>query len=484
MLQSLPIEIICIFLKTIRTGGTDMKKTLRGAIIPLIAVGVLFGCRDVTSPLGPSNAGGRLPKSVTGSVAASDYGQAVNLIAGRNTVIGSVRCWIKGDSLHIRYSTDGGWVLTATQLIVVKSLQDIPLAADKNPKIGHFPLKQEHVPPVSECQYSLNTGDCGLNGVDNLVIAAHAETQLVSGDGRVEREEGAWAEGEPFSAPKPDHHDGSDTAGHSKGDITIESSQGAPKPWGNWAMYFTVDVYRITVSELKINEVYFAGSCASSFYFYDQFVELYNASDDTLYLDGIILTRQSQTVSADQEDINYVRAIYAFQFPGTPLTGRQYPIAPGQHVVIASDAIDHSAYCPNAVDLSEADYECYTALGSDYDNPLVPNLVSINPTSSADYLLNLVHNGVVIATGAEYSLEEYAPGKAYVVIPIRTIIDGVEYSSTADAQKQLTVRVDTGFAGIGCVRYSGQSTERKEPGFDTNNSTFDFVVLPHATPGY
>jgi hypothetical protein len=50
--------------------------------------------------------------------------------------------------------------------------------------------------------------------------------------------------------------------------------------------------------------------------------------------------------------------------------------------------------------------------------------------------------------------------------------------------KTMTARVDAGFAGIGITRYSGQSTERREEGVDTNNSTFDFVNLPHPTPGY
>jgi hypothetical protein len=242
----------------------------------------------------------------------------------------------------------------------------------------------------------------------------------------------------------------------------------------------TILVNVISVSNLMINEIHFAGSCASTFYFYDQFVELYNAADDTLYLDGIILTRQLGTKDPDMEIKDYVTAIYAFQFPGTPVTGRQYPILPKQFLVIAADAVNHKLYCANAVDLSHADWECFNALGNDYDVPGVPNVNSAIPGRTTDYLINLSHNAVVIATGEEFTIDE----NNYMFIPINTVIDGVEYNVNPTYSKELTVRVDAGFAGIGIAKYSGQDTERREVGLDTNNSTFDFVNPPSPTPGY
>jgi len=53
----------------------------------------------------------------------------------------------------------------------------------------------------------------------------------------------------------------------------------------------TILVSPILASDLMINEIFYAGSDRSTFYFYDQYVELYNAADDTLYLDGLIVTR-------------------------------------------------------------------------------------------------------------------------------------------------------------------------------------------------
>jgi hypothetical protein len=249
----------------------------------------------------------------------------------------------------------------------------------------------------------------------------------------------------------------------------------------------TIFVSIVTVNALMINEIYYCGGDYSKFYFYDQFVELYNSSQDTLFLDGCILTRNFPTVEGDLESIDYVRAIYAFQFPGTPVMGTQYPIYPGQLVVVAADAVDHSKYA-HAVDLSGADWEFFNPLGSDYDVPGVPNVVSIHPESGIDFMINVSHNAIVFATGEEYSYESYINSAGYerirVALPLYTVIDGVEYATNSDATKELTVRVDAGFAGLGCTKYSMQSTERRETGMDVNNSTFDFILLPSPTPGW
>jgi len=249
----------------------------------------------------------------------------------------------------------------------------------------------------------------------------------------------------------------------------------------------TIYVGIVTVNALMINEIYYAGGDYSKFYFYDQFVELFNSSQDTLYLDGCILTRNFPSDRETIEEIDHVRAIYAFQFPGVPVSGRQYPINPGQLVVVAGDAVDHSAYA-NAVDLSGADWEFFNPLGSDYDVPGIPNVVSIHPESRIDFMINLSHNAVVFATGEEWGYESYVNSSGYdrirVILPLYTVIDGVEYATNSDATKELTARVDAGFAGLGCTKYSKQSTERRETGMDVNNSTFDFILLGPPTPGW
>jgi hypothetical protein len=253
---------------------------------------------------------------------------------------------------------------------------------------------------------------------------------------------------------------------------------------GQDAVDDSVFVNLIAASDLMINEIFYCGSDRTKFYFYDQYVELYNASADTMYLDGMILTRQLQRSYPDQDEVDYVRAIYAFQFPGTPVTGRQYPIVPGQFVVVAADAVDHSQYADNSIDLSNADWEFFNPLGNDYDNLSVPNITSIHPNSRIDFLINLSHGGVVLATGEEWSVYVREEGTDLILLPIDTVVDGVEYASNSSLTKELTKRVDAGFAGLGCTKYSGQSTERRELGLDTNDSSFDFVLIPGPTPGY
>lgn len=169
------------------------------------------------------------------------------------------------------------------------------------------------------------------------------------------------------------------------------------------------------------------------------------------------------------------------------MTGREYPILPGQLVVVAADAINHSLYA-RAVDLSGADWEFFNPLGSDYDVPGVPNVNNIKYDSTIDFMINVSHNAVVFATGEEYGYEDYVNSAGYdrtrITLPLYTVIDGVEYASSSDATKELTVRVDAGFAGLGCTKYSLQSTERRETGIDVNNSTFDFTLLSVPTPGW
>ena len=237
-------------------------------------------------------------------------------------------------------------------------------------------------------------------------------------------------------------------------------------------------------SPLVINEIYYAGPPNKAFYFFDQYVELYNSADTTVYLDGKILCRARQARPLNIDEVDYVQVIYVYQFPGVPLTGRSYPLEPEAFTVIAMDAVDHSAYIDGAADLSEADWEFYNPYAGDLDNP-AGNVTNVIPENSTDFMINVVHNAIILADGSEYIYGEISEhGYQYIHIPIETILDGVEYSANPEKQKELTFRVDAGFAGVGIGKYTGKSTQRRLPGYDTNNSSLDFIVLNHPTPGY
>jgi len=224
-------------------------------------------------------------------------------------------------------------------------------------------------------------------------------------------------------------------------------------------------------SGLKINEIYSVGPPNNFFYFYDQFIELYNSSADTVYLDGIIVCRMGYFLE---------QATYIFQFPGEPLVGREYPVPPDSFVVLAQDAYDHTNIpncpLPESVDLSRADWEFRNSMDyGDIDNPDVPNLDNIEVGYSMDFLINLVNDVVLIADGSD---SNYLDG-----IDINSVIDCVEYHADSDHLKEIEAELDQGFAGVGNTKYSGQSIERISPGYDTNNSTVDFEIIPRPTPG-
>jgi hypothetical protein len=249
-----------------------------------------------------------------------------------------------------------------------------------------------------------------------------------------------------------------------------------------------------SLSPVVINEVYYCGCSASTFYYYDQFIELYNSTDDTLYLDGYVAVRGTQIddlIGFDKETAPIALGFYVYKFPGIRGETRQCPIAPQGYLVLAGDGINHHNYGALCVDLSHADWEFLNAAKNDYDAPGVRNLTPVS-TEGNDFTMNLIHNAVWLATGEEYVFKEYSYMSSSggiqtticAEIPLNGIIDAVEYSANAGSPRYMTLRLDGGFAGVGITRYSGQSIERKMPGQDTNNSAFDFVNLPSPTPGW
>jgi len=237
-----------------------------------------------------------------------------------------------------------------------------------------------------------------------------------------------------------------------------------------------IDTLEVTASGsepgLKINEIYAAGPPNEYYYWYDQFIELYNSSVDTVYLDGMVVCRMGTFL----ESVTYI-----FQFPGEPLIGREYPVPPNSFVVLAQDAMDHTNIpnfpLPGSVDLSHADWEFVNSLDyGDCDNPDVPNIDNIEEGHRLDFMINLAGDVVLIANGSDIN---YLDG-----IDINSVIDCVEYHSSSDAIKEIEAELDRGFAGVGVIRYGGQSFERISAGFDSNNSSIDFEILSSPTPGY
>jgi hypothetical protein len=138
---------------------------------------------------------------------------------------------------------------------------------------------------------------------------------------------------------------------------------------------------------LVISEFYYhplTSATGIGLYNFPGFIEVYNNSDTTIFLDGKTVgkgydlhsgrgTGATCAMLADRD------GIWSYAFERFPGTGRQYPLHPGQAAVIATDAIDHRPFVfqGRALDLSNADFEFIDE--GDPDNPAVPNMINIGP---------------------------------------------------------------------------------------------------------
>jgi hypothetical protein len=241
---------------------------------------------------------------------------------------------------------------------------------------------------------------------------------------------------------------------------------------------------------LLISEVYYTGAKAPpTFYYSDQFTELYNNTDTVMYVDGLILAQPAMAKYGFITDTQYIHCVFVWQFPGT---GRQYPIQPGGFIIVAQDAIDHRPNNSNSLDLSNADFEYFNDRpeAKDVDNPAVKNMVKIRMHDTAlDVLYSVSADAMILCrvnnTGI---LEKDAEG--YLKIPVSSVLDGVEWLKDNNLiNKKLLPSIDFTATG-GIPMYSSQSVERKTIRMegnrkilsDINNSAIDFETLSTPTP--
>lgn len=127
-------------------------------------------------------------------------------------------------------------------------------------------------------------------------------------------------------------------------------------------------------------------------YHHAPYFELYNNADTTIYLDQKVIGlgtfpiwETSDPTCADmQQWLNDPAGIWSelhMQFPGN---GQDYPLAAGETVIVAKDAVDHSEFYPELPDLSRAAFE---SIGhSDVDNPASANMIDVGTRTSSGAL--------------------------------------------------------------------------------------------------
>lgn len=265
------------------------------------------------------------------------------------------------------------------------------------------------------------------------------------------------------------------------------------------------------VGSLLLAELYYCGSRApsGSTWFRDQCYHIYNNGDEVEYLDGVCLAQLHPNIATagsalpvypDEEgDNNYVYGLWVWQFPGN---GTDYPLQPGESVVVVQEANNHieATGNPNTLDLTIANWECWTG-NVQRDNPDVDNM----PLCYAQYLNKLQWLASVMGgayclfradDGTVISAEYYEDNKntqtevnkknRYARISADWILDGVELLGDMSlmSQKRIPGFVDAGASSVN-ETYVGKSVSRKvisrradgTPIFaDTNNSTEDFEI--------
>ena len=269
----------------------------------------------------------------------------------------------------------------------------------------------------------------------------------------------------------------------------------------------------------------------------DQYITIYNPSKQTLYLDSMaIVTNQidPRVIFEFAPGDNFVNSYYGVNsimcFPGK---GHDYPVKPGQTIVIANHAIDHAKdyekYLDDNgenlkeyegidqfLDLSKADFEW--SPGTDKNNnPNVPDLMPITPSRAMSTISEAVGLALVRlpwspATFAQYEKRNAeADKKAKVKNPVHYInVTNTDFADfiaveipfnnvidcmTICPRRRFLMKhskLDKGFLGVAEENFStynnenilkvmGLSLQRKFDGkgfVDTDNTTTDFEVKP------
>lgn len=269
----------------------------------------------------------------------------------------------------------------------------------------------------------------------------------------------------------------------------------------------TLDVRESHLGDLIFSEIYFAGT--PRHYFRDQFYQVYNNAEHTIYLDGLYFANLTpgtatnklpQWPEADGDKYCYAERVW--KFPGS---GTDYPLKAGEACVISQFAANHQLpqYNPDSpIDCSSSEFEF------NMNNPKFPDQPAVD-------MKHVFYNGLEVmgrfpqyltsVFGGAYVLFKVPDGKVYdpvnnpelqtknlassrskvfAKIPVDYVLDGVEcgHNETKISAKRVPGLLDSGMTWVGST-YCKLSVERKvasrrpdgTPIYqDTNNSTEDF----------
>ena len=270
-------------------------------------------------------------------------------------------------------------------------------------------------------------------------------------------------------------------------------------------------------------EIFFTGTMNpyAGQYYADKYFVIYNNSDETLYADSLAIAESTfMTVSKSDYNPDIMNEAMAadaiYMIPGN---GKDYPVKPGESLLICDNALNHKEANINSFDLTKADFEWVDESTNpnvtDVNNPDVPDLKKVycntktiwSPhnrgfksyalfkmkTDLFTYLSDYAYyyNYTVVGATGELPMT----GNCYK-IPNKWIVDAVNLSVEA-LFKWIVVdpSLDRGWSYCGhidfddsrygkCVRRKVESRRDDNTAIlkDTNNSTVDFDPEQIADP--
>ena len=288
---------------------------------------------------------------------------------------------------------------------------------------------------------------------------------------------------------------------------------------------FNLEMAAAKSGNIIFKEIYYSGSKNSqkgSTYFRDQYYELYNNSNQVQYLDGLCIgnlipvNATSNKYTWDRPDADkyvYFESIWQIPFDRENPDNKLYPLQPGESVILAQMAVDHTGekFNPDSpVDLSGAEFEFYLKTTANTFDSDALNMVAAfwkKSASTAQWMPTI--NGPAVAIfypDEQMAALMYDPNyeqlysSTWVIgnktsngkdVPIDCIIDAVELmlNETKITQKRMPAILDAGAAWTGGT-YNAKSVGRKVMDVvngravyqDTNNSLEDFQIYDNPVP--
>ena len=275
-----------------------------------------------------------------------------------------------------------------------------------------------------------------------------------------------------------------------------------------------VALSKVVRSSLIFKAIYTTGGKQG--YMKDGYFEIVNNSDEVQYLDGLILSApagKQQNKNAWQangfEDLYACGQGQVLAFPGS---GHDYPLQPGQSVLIANDGANHKDlagagnHCP---DLSKADWEVYLSHVNGEIDYTAKNLdvIFVNNKYMKAFGLGFFGRAYVLARlpqgmtpeafAADHSNIRKEPGNAaatmeYLVIPSKYVLDAVDIWDAQTTNHYPTFLAKDDAEGVLASKaWEGKCVRRKVTKVvngrayyqDTNNSANDFLNNQELKPG-